>query len=612
MPLLLSPRTLGTVSLMILAAACGGGGDRTAPQVPVASKLELGTASLASGTVGAALPTSPTFTVRDQDDNPMAGVPLSVEVNNGGSLTGAPVMSNSGGTPVGTWTLGKAAGTNTLTVTSGSLTPLTITVQGTAGPVATLTPQTSTTIEGIVAQSVSVRVSGRDVFGNPTVGAVAAVAVSGGGTAPQTVTAGPDGVFTIQAWTLGSTPGANTLAISAGSATVQFSAITVFGTPNTIAVQSGDGQLVLAGRAPTTPIVFAVRDQFDNLLPGVAVTFSVLTGGGTITSTTGTTNAEGIVTAPAWKVGTSVVPQRIRASVGTLAGVASATIESSFNISVRFYGPSMTAEQQALFTDAANRISAMVVGDIPAVNAPGIDLAAYCNEPGLPIINEVIDDIVIYASIATIDGPGQVLAQAGPCAARTGPSSTVPGLPVIGIMQFDVSDLATLAGGGSLQEVITHEMMHVLGIGTFWEPLSLLRDVGSATVNYVGANAITGCRDGGGSTICATTVPVENTGGGGTRDGHWRETVFGNEIMTGYANAGGMPISRMTIGAFLDMGYAVNSDAASTYRIPGTGAPIASMSAARAAAPTTTFGVWEEVLQPKILISREGGVRRRQ
>jgi glutamine synthetase len=31
--------------------------------------------------------------------------------------------------------------------------------------------------------------------------------------------------------------------------------------------------------------------------------------------------------------------------------------------------------------------------------------------------------------------------------------------------------------------------------------------------------------------MCAAGVPVENSGGPGTRDGHWRESVFSNELM---------------------------------------------------------------------------------
>ena len=41
-----------------------------------------------------------------------------------------------------------------------------------------------------------------------------------------------------------------------------------------------------------------------------------------------------------------------------------------------------------------------------------------CGIPGLPTMDETIDDIVIYASISAIDGPGKILAEAGPCVFR--------------------------------------------------------------------------------------------------------------------------------------------------------------------------------------------------
>ena len=40
--------------------------------------------------------------------------------------------------------------------------------------------------------------------------------------------------------------------------------------------------------------------------------------------------------------------------------------------------------------------------------------------------------------------------------------------------------------------------------------------------------------------------------------GHWQETVFGNELMTGSIDRGFNPISRITVGAFQDMGYTLN------------------------------------------------------
>lgn len=63
-------------------------------------------------------------------------------------------------------------------------------------------------------------------------------------------------------------------------------------------------------------------------------------------------------------------------------------------------------------------------------------------------------------------------------------------------------------------------------------------------------------------------VPVANTGGLGTREGHWRELVFGNEVMTGLFAGGINPLSRVTIAALQDMGYEVNYDAADEFRLP--------------------------------------------
>jgi hypothetical protein len=63
-------------------------------------------------------------------------------------------------------------------------------------------------------------------------------------------------------------------------------------------------------------------------------------------------------------------------------------------------------------------------------------------------------------------------------------------------------------------------------------------------------------------------VPVENTGGLGTRNGHWRETTFGNELMTGFLNSGKNPLSRLTIASLRDLGYIVNLSVADPYKRP--------------------------------------------
>jgi hypothetical protein len=139
-----------------------------------------------------------------------------------------------------------------------------------------------------------------------------------------------------------------------------------------------------------------------------------------------------------------------------------------------------------------------------------------------------------------------------------GPPMTIGSLP---------ADLAQMEADGSLARVIMHEMAHVLGLGSIWDRFGLLQGAGSINPTFTGANAIREFamlleeND-------QLAVPVANVGGPGTRDSHWREAVFGNELMTGFLNAGLNPISRMTIGSLQDLGYEVDYDTADPYELP--------------------------------------------
>jgi hypothetical protein len=216
-----------------------------------------------------------------------------------------------------------------------------------------------------------------------------------------------------------------------------------------------------------------------------------------------------------------------------------------FNIEVRFQG-GLTSAQQAVFETASTRWSQIIVGDLPAVR----------------LNNEVIDNVVIEALGTRIDGPLGILGQAGPRFLR--PNTF---LPALGNMEFDIDDLSRLEADGSLENVIIHEMGHVLGIGTIWQQLGLLANAGQINPIFIGMNAMREFATLiGGRT--PTPVPVENTGGAGTRDGHWRERIFGLELMTGFLNADVNPLSRLTVASLQDMGYEVNFDAADPYAIP--------------------------------------------
>jgi hypothetical protein len=57
-------------------------------------------------------------------------------------------------------------------------------------------------------------------------------------------------------------------------------------------------------------------------------------------------------------------------------------------------------------------------------------------------------------------------------------------------------------------------------------------------------------------------------GGEGTREGHWRESVFDTELMTGFDDPGRNALSRLTIASLQDLGYQVNYEVADAYILP--------------------------------------------
>lgn len=250
---------------------------------------------------------------------------------------------------------------------------------------------------------------------------------------------------------------------------------------------------------------------------------------------------------------------------------------SGFQIDVVTTG--MSAAVASVFQAAAARWSQIIVGDVPDATYNGVR----------------VDDVRIDASAISIDGAGGILGQAGPDRFRSGSS-----LPYHGVMQFDSADLAQLQSQGTLLAVIEHEMGHVLGIGTIWSNRGLLVGAGTSNPLFVGAQATAAYNQIFGTQ--ASGVPVENSGGSGTRDSHWRESILKSELMTGYLGPGThIPISRITVGSLADMGYTVNYAAADSFTASGaivasalgssSIASAASLSSARAADDATAGAV---------------------
>lgn len=239
-----------------------------------------------------------------------------------------------------------------------------------------------------------------------------------------------------------------------------------------------------------------------------------------------------------------------QAPVGAAPAAGMRSLQAgAYKIEVRFQG-GLTASQQTAFKQAADRWVRAIVGQLPSVQVDG----------------EVVEGLLILAQGAAIDGPGRILGQAGPTHLRPAQAGTHAYLPAKGLMSFDTADLAQMEQRGTLHDVIAHEMGHVLGIGTIWSHKKLLQGARTANPTFVGpgAQAEYGALKKG----PAQPVPVENTGGPGTQDSHWRDVLFGNELMTGFVADPGNPLSRLTIASLQDLGYQVDMGAADAYSLP--------------------------------------------
>ena len=558
-------RTLVLAVALAAAAACE---DSTPPVKPASIKLVAGDGQV--GTVGQALPITPTFAAYDANGNPLSGVKFTVTVTSGGGrVSNVPARTSSVPTKVGVWKLGTSVGLNELTVSVGDLPPIMIRATANAGMASQIVPSGSATFTarvGDAAPAVTARVL--DAFGNPVAGESVSATLTGGGSASHTMVSDADGNVTVSDWILSQTAGQNVLTLASGAASLSIVANLTPADPTRLVVVDGDEQSAMAGAA-LGPIHLRVTDRFGNGVANQTVTVAVSGGSGSFAAPGATSAADGLVTLPTWTLGRTALPQSAHATFGTVASAdLSATVQSDYDIDIRFFGPEMTPEQKALFTSAAARIRAIVVGDVPDAQMVNTDVSSDCGMAGLPTLNETIDDLVIYASVQPIDGAGKILAEAGPCTYRPAAEG---GLTAIGVMLFDSADVANMQSQGVLQDVITHEMLHVVGIGTLWSTMHLLSGAGTSSVAYLGAQGLTGCLTDGGASTCPQSVPVENNGVPGTTDSHWREVTFGSELMTGYVNFGGMPLSAITVGSLGDMGYVVNPLAADPYRVPVSG-----------------------------------------
>ena len=298
-----------------------------------ASKLALVQQPSATAQNAIVLPQQPSVQVQDALGNPVAGVKsVSVALAGGGALGGTtPVNTDANGLAtfsglvitgtVGARTL-QFASTGLTGVTSGSINL----TAGTATQIALSAGNGQSATAGS-AVPIAPAVLVRDVSNNPVAGVAVTFGVTGGGgaVAPTTpVATNASGIATLTSWTLGTVAGANTMSATATGLTgspIAFTATGVVGAAANLAANSLTSQSDTVALPVAAPPSVKVTDTNGNPVSGVAVTFAVTAGGGSIVPTTAvSTNSSGIAGLTSWTLGSAAGTNTVTATVAGLAG----------------------------------------------------------------------------------------------------------------------------------------------------------------------------------------------------------------------------------------------------------------------------------------------------
>ena len=265
----------------------------------------------------------------------------------------------------------------TVTVTGHSLTPVTFTATGTAGPASklALTTAPSASVANRAVFSTSPIVQLQDANSNPVASANVAVTASitaGGGTlgGVTTVNTTATGTATFTSLSISGTIGQRTLTFSAaGLTSVTANVTTTVGPAAAIAKEAGDNQAALPNTTVPIPPSVKVTDADGNAVSGTQVTFTVTSGGGSVSGGTPTSGSDGVAAVTSWTMGSSLGTNTLSANVTGLGVSPIVFTATSTNTLVE-----VTSVSPATLTSGATAtISGTGFSATPASNTVTID-----------------------------------------------------------------------------------------------------------------------------------------------------------------------------------------------------------------------------------------------
>ncbi len=224
--------------------------------------------------------------------NPYSGQPdVGVTVSfsdggKGGTFNPSSAVTDSNGNVSTTYTLPSKSGTYTLTASATNFGPVTTTATALPGPAVKIiayggAKQTGTvgTVlpKPIVAQA-------RDSYNNGVAGVTVSFSVSAGVLTPTSAVTNATGLAST-VYQLPTKSGTYFVkATASGLNTISFSETAAAGAPTSIAVAGGNNQSAPAGSTLAQALTAVVRDQYNNPVPSVYVTFTDNGAGGTFSN----------------------------------------------------------------------------------------------------------------------------------------------------------------------------------------------------------------------------------------------------------------------------------------------------------------------------------------
>lgn len=399
---------------------CGGGGDLLLPGAGDPASVTLLQGDQQNGRVGEALPQPLVAEVKDATGRPVEAARVVFVLTDAApdaSVTPDTVMTDADGQVTASVTLGTRPGTQAgevralgargdpTAVAPFSLTALSENANGirSVGGEDQSAPVNATLPSPLVVEVA-------DAFGNPIAGVAVTWAIEGGGSVSEnSTTTGEDGRTSVTR-TLGGTAGVQrTLASVEGLAgsPVAFVHTATAGAASGVTILSGDNQTGPVSTELPLPLVVEVRDAGSNPVPNVAVTWVIGNGGGSVTPSTTTTDANGQASA-AWTLGSAPADNTLSAVVSGI-GVAQFTAHATAGAPAR-----LVVQTQP----SATAVSGVVLAQQPVIQL----LDAAGNESR---------QSGVQVSVSVGSGGGSL---AGPNAATTDADgrATFTGLAVIG------------------------------------------------------------------------------------------------------------------------------------------------------------------------------------